>query len=365
MMTHQIVLLGGQLLPVYIGILERKPQVVHILYTKETVRLKTRLVKQLSSVKVFDYQIDPYDYNSIQETVTDIICNNDGAVFELNLTSGTKLMALASQQVFKTLDCFSFYIDQKRNIIDLSGGTKSKINSSISTKTFLSLSDHNKFTSTNLKSFNKEELELANSIFELRKNKSGIGELFKLFRAMKVDSELKYFSFSNSKYKVSWHSNVLSVKAPRFNLDSKGKSAFKILTTGLWWELIIGVAVNDWKSAKEIHMSLAIKSNKNTSMDKNEIDILINTGQNVLFIECKSGRVTQSDLNKIRTVSKFYGGISSKSILVSFYKPKNHIIEKCRDLDIEMFYFEGVSTKRFELNTISNKLNRLLNRIEL
>ena len=364
-MTHQIVLLGGQLLPVYIGVIERKPQVVHILYTKETVRLKTRLVKQFNGVQVFDYQTDPYDYESIQEIVTNIICNNEDAAFELNLTSGTKLMALASQQVFKTLDCFSFYIDQKQNIIDLSDGSKYKIDASISTKTFLSLSNHNTFTSSTLKSFSKEELKLANSIFELRKNKSGIGELFKLFRSLKVDSELKNFSFSNSKYDISWNNNILSVKAPRFNLDAKGKNAFKILTTGLWWELIISMSVNDWNSAKEVLMSLAIKSNKNVNMDKNEIDIFINTGHNVFFIECKSGIVTQSDLNKIRTVSKFYGGISSKSILVSFYKPKDHLIEKCHDLGIEMFYLEGTSSKRFELKNISNKLDRLLSRIEL
>ncbi|WP_158848510.1 Card1-like endonuclease domain-containing protein [Algibacter sp. L1A34] len=364
-MTHQIVLLGGQLLPVYIGVLERKPQVVHILYTKETVRLKTRLIQQFREVKVFDYQIDPYDYDSIQETITNIICNNEHATFELNLTSGTKLMALASQQVFSTLDCFSFYIDQKQNIINLSDGTKHKINALISTKTFLSLSDHNTFTSSTLKSFNKEELDLANSIFELRKNKSGIGELFKLFRSLKVDSESKNFSFSNSKYRIYWHGNLLSVEAPRFKLTGKGVNSFKILTTGLWWELIIGMAVNDWKYAKEILMSLAIKSNINSNMDKNEIDILINTGQNIFFIECKSGIVTQSDLNKIRTVSKFYGGIRSKSILVSFYKPKGYLIEKCHDLGIEMFYLEGASSKRFELKTISKKLDSLLNRIEL
>lgn len=364
-MKHQIVLLGGQLLPVYIGIKERKPEVVHILYTKETVRLKTRLVKQFNGIKIFDYQTDPYDYDSIQETVTNIVCNNENADFELNLTSGTKLMALASQQVFMTLDCFSFYIDQKQNIIDLSDGTKSIINSSISTKTFLSLSNHNTYTSSTLKSFNKTELELANSIFELRKNKSGIGKLFKLFRSMKVDSESKIFSFSNSDYDVYWSGNVLSVKASRFNLDSQGKNSFKILTTGLWWELIIGMAVKDWKSAKEILMSLAIKSNRNVKMDKNEIDILINTGKNIFFIECKSGNVTQSDLNKIKTVSKLYGGLSSKSILVSFFKPKDHLLEKCQDLGINVFYLKDFNNNNDNLKTFKNILDRLSIQTEL
>lgn len=364
-MTHQIVLLGGQLLPVYLGVIVRKPQIIHILYTKETVRLKARLLKQLNGVKVFDYQVDPYNYDSIQETVTNIICDNEDVAFELNLTSGTKLMALASQQIFKILDCFSFYIDQKQNIIDLSNGSKSKINSAISTKTFLSLSDHNTFTSSTLKSFNKDELKLANLIFVLRKNKSGVGELFKLFRTLKVNSESMNFSYSNSKYDVSWKRNILSVKAPKFNLDAKGKNAFKILTTGLWWEIIIGLAVNDWNSAKEILMSLAIKSNKNVNMDKNEIDILINTGQKMLFIECKSGIVSQSDINKMRAISKFYGGLGSKSILVSYFKPKDYLIEKCQDFGIEVFYLEEKYKKNIELKTISKKLDFMLSKLEI
>tara|TARA_R110002072_G_scaffold92432_3_gene205722 strand:+ start:2719 stop:3813 length:1095 start_codon:yes stop_codon:yes gene_type:complete len=364
-MTHQVILLGGQLLPVYIGFLERKPQVVHILYTKETVRLKTRLVKHFNGVKIFDYQADPYDYDSIQEIITNIICHNEGAIFELNLTSGTKLMALASQQVFQNLDSFSFYIDQKQNIIDISNGAKSKISSSISTKIFLSLSGHNSYTSNTLKSYSRAELELAKDIFELRKNKSGIGELFKLFRVLGVDSNASNFKYYDAKYKIHWQNKNLSVKAPRFNLNSHGENAFQILTTGLWWELIVSLVVKDWKSAKDVHMSLAIKSSQNDKLDKNEIDILLNTGQNILFLECKAGIVTQSDINKIRTVSKFYGGISSKSILVSFFKPKEHLIEKCQDLDIEIFYIQESSTKQNDIRTILTKLDRILTKIEI
>ena len=112
-------------------------------------------------------------------------------------------------------------------------------------------------------------------------------------------------------------------------------------------------------------MSLAIKSSQNDKLDKNEIDILLNTGQNILFLECKAGIVTQSDINKIRTVSKFYGGISSKSILVSFFKPKEHLIEKCQDLDIEIFYIQESSTKQNDIRTILTKLDRILTKIEI
>src|SRR5690606_36953482 len=153
-----------------------EPNVVHIIYTKETVRLKNRLIKNLSGCKIYDYQVEPYNYNSIEETVTKIIFENEEATFELNLTSGTKLMALASQEVFKTLECFSFYIDQNQNLIDISNGTQTKLQKNISTKNFLLLSNHNTFSSTSLKDYSNEDLKLANLILELRKSKSGISE---------------------------------------------------------------------------------------------------------------------------------------------------------------------------------------------
>jgi len=364
-MTHQITLLGGQILPVYTGILERQPDVVHILYTKETVRLKNRLIKNFPSCKTCSYQVEPYNYQSIEETVTKIICENEEATFELNLTSGTKLMALASQEVFKTLECFSFYIDQNQNLIDISNGTQNKLKKNISTKNFLALSDHNTFSSTTLKAYSIDDINLANSILELRKIKSGISELFKLFRALDVDSESRSFSYKNKKYSIYWKGNYLNVAAPKFNLESNGVNSFKILTSGLWWEIIIASAISSWKSAKEIHLSLAIKSNTNNKLDKNEIDILINTGQKILFIECKSGRVTQSDINKMRAIGKFYGGISSKSILVSFYKPQAHLIEKCRDFGIELFYLEESNKKHIELKSLAKKLDNMLSKIEI
>lgn len=364
-MTHQITLLGGQILPVYIGVLERNPDTVHVLYTKESVRLKNRLEKNLSNYKFISYQVAPYNYKSIEETVTNIICDNEGVTFELNLTSGTKLMALASQEVFKTLECFSFYIDQNQNLIDLSNGTQTKLQKNISTKSFLLLSNHNTFSSTSLKAFSNEDLKLANQILELRKSKSGISELFKLLKGLDVKNECSNFTFENKKFSIYWNGINLWVSAPKFNIESKGANAFKILSSGLWWELILASAISSWKSAREVHMSLAIKSNANDKLDKNEIDILINTGQKILFIECKSGKVTQSDINKMRAIGKFYGGISSKSILVSYYKPQAHLIEKCQDFDIEVFYLDEFKNKHINLNSISNKLDYMLSKFEI
>lgn len=364
-MVCQITLLGRQLFPVYLGIKERNPDALFILYTKETAPLKAKIRGQFPGLKIQDFQIDPYDYQMIQDKVTEILAQNETATYELNLTSGTKLMALAAQQVFTTFGHFCFYIDQKQNIIDLASGEKEKVESVIPTRTFLSLSGHDSYTSQQLKDFNAEEKALAKDIFNLREKNSGIQKLFQLFRSLNLDRDIRNFHHKDKDFTIVWSRNELFIEASRFVLRSKGKNSFIIASTGLWWEIVVASVVEKWKPVKEVFMSFTIKSNGGKNYDKNEVDILINTGQNIFFIECKSGMVTQSDINKINTVGKFYGGIGSKSILVSFFKPKKHLIEKCLDYNIEIFCLKESSNQMQQLQSLNKKLDRLLYRLEL
>jgi hypothetical protein len=87
-------------------------------------------------------------------------------------------------------------------------------------------------------------------------------------------------------------------------------------------------------------MSVSIQTKKNSTLTKNEIDIVLNTGQNFIFIECKSGNVKQEDINKMRAVKRLYGGVGSKSILICRYIPRPDLIEKCNDLGIEIFSYQ-------------------------
>ena len=103
-MTSQITLLGGQLLPVYLGILEKNPDIVHVLYTKESKIYLQRLKNAFPRLQFFAHQVDPYDFVGIKELITKIILDNNNYLYQLNLTSGTKVMALACQYVVSTLD---------------------------------------------------------------------------------------------------------------------------------------------------------------------------------------------------------------------------------------------------------------------
>ena len=77
-------------------------------------------------------------------------------------------------------------------------------------------------------------------------------------------------------------------------------------------------------------------------------------GRKLIFVECKSGNVKQEDINKMKIIKDTYGGVISKSILVSRFLPTKNIIEKCEELNIEVFH-------QYEEEILINPLSELLN----
>lgn len=383
MIKHQITLLGGQVLPVYWGILEKQPKEVELLYTKETRGSVKVIENQFKSIKFNTHQVDPYDYKGIKELVERIVFSNEKHQFQLNLTSGTKVMALACQSVFKTLELDVFYIDQNNRLFDLQKEKFSNLKSNLSINTLIKLSGHNNFNAHKLSDYSKKETDFAKKILEYTRNNSGLtalfGEVRKKFnrnfeRQNGTIEQIKTFAFKKTKnVTVSWNSPVLKIKLKNDILECNSKNAFKIVFGGLWWEILIAETTKKWTKSKEQLMSVSIQTKKDSALTKNEIDLVLNTGQNFIFIECKSGNVKQEDINKIRAVKRLYGGVGSKSILICRYVPRPDLVEKCNDLGIEIFSHQtnfkrnkdGKFTSFKSLDDINKKLDLLLRKMDL
>lgn len=372
-MTHQITLLGGQLLPVYWGIKEKSPDVVHVLYSKETRDLLKTLKKQFNSNLFETYQIEPYDFKGIKDLVEKIIFKHEKDSFQLNLTSGTKVMALACQSVFNALNFDVFYIDQKNRVFDISKESFIQLQSKLKIKTFIELSGHSSFTSSKISDYSDEDKALAKKVFEFTKTKTGLNNLFVAVRKNCRNIETaSSFSYQGGPNKVNWKNNKLTIRLKNYKIEANGAKAFNIVFGGIWWELVIAEITRNWQQSIEQLLGVGIQTKKNDGTTKNEIDILLNTGSNLIFIECKSGNVNQSDINKIRTVKRLYGGVASKSILICRYSPRIDLLEKCFDLGIEVFSYQ-VSYKRNNRNLIpfnmlidiNKKLDFLLKRVEI
>lgn len=282
-------------------------------------------------------------------------------------------MAIACQQVFNDLKFPIFYIDQKHILFDITDKKSNPTSTKINIETFLKISGHTKYQIGSLSDFTPEEIQL--SEFILTQMNSGWywqahSQLYKKGKFVPTNN----FTFKHKNVTITWDGKVFGFTN---GIETKSYSTKKGLTiafTGLWWEILIGKAVSKWSHAYEFKMSLKIKSKVHDQLDKNEIDIVVNTGKNLIFIECKAGDVTQDDINKIKAVADLYGGISSRSILVSRKKPSATILEKCHELGIDVF--SQVSTEKAKnssktffrftnLSDLPKRLDLLLTKLHL
>lgn len=357
-MIHQITILGGQISPVFWGIIAKQPQIVHVVYTKES-RYHLKIIKSFfSKIKILSKQVSPYDFEEIKSTIEEILIEYDKDTFQLNLTGGTKVMALACQHVFKDYSLDTFYIDQTHRIYDFNSQSYYGINSKIDLKTFILLSGHTNYLANKITDFSLNEINFSKDILKISSTKLFRESAQEVRAKIKDVSNCSKYSFSTDERSLYWNKPFLTIRDRSNQIKVRSNKAFEIVFLRIWWELVVADAIKGWKKIHELKLNVELYSNKDNSLSKNEIDIVLNTGKNLIFIECKSGNVIQNDINKIQSVRRLYGGATSKSLLVCKYKPRPDIIEKCHDLGIYLFFDKNIMK-------LPSKLDRILFEMEL
>ena len=101
----------------------------------------------------------------------------------------------------------------------------------------------------------------------------------------------------------------------------KNETIKKLLNDfGVWLELFIYKNALDSNKFDNVDMSVIFDWNQveNEREDVlNEIDVVVTKGVTPVFISCKSGNVSTSALNEIKTLAERFGGNYAKSVLVT------------------------------------------------
>ena len=97
--------------------------------------------------------------------------------------------------------------------------------------------------------------------------------------------------------------------------------------------------ISHWRHAKDVRLNCKFppKDTKSVQFPKNEIDIIVNTGTKILFVECKTRIFNSTDIDKFRTAVKNYGGLGSKALFVTDNVMDDLQKEKCQESDIIRF----------------------------
>ncbi|TCC92406.1 DUF1887 family protein [Pedobacter frigiditerrae] len=352
-MKHQIALVGGQILPIFLGVKEFEPDVVHLVVTKESGDKLSYLLHSLEGYRVKEYFCGAYDVSGITEICRGIIAGctaEDGITF--NLTGGTKLMLIAAQAVLIEHGLKGFYLNIGNMLTEIPSYTQRKLQYQTATNDFFKLSGHGIASFRVLDDYSAEDLEVAGAI----QTYSGESKEYSLITAH-FRENVKSMKKSGREVLANgicceWSPGNLIITLKDGKIREFNSPLVKeLFFFGGWWELLVGTAIVGWDATQEILMQIVLPFRADIKQPKNEIDILINRNNKLIFVECKSGIVSQADINKIKSVRDTFGGNASKSILVSQHQPKTTLMEKCKELGIGVFYLigeDGKSVKTFE-----------------
>lgn len=359
-MKHQVSFLGGQLLPIYIGIKEFMPDKIYCIASEES-KAGIVIIKGLfKSLKFSEFICDPFDFYSVKKRLNEIICKVDANdEILINLTGGTKIMLLAAQSVITDKQVRGFYIDQDYTLIEIPSYSKKLINSQLLIKDFFSLSGHKIFTAKALCDFTDSDFKVSNEIESFAASNKFFFKISEYIRKKFKVLPDKGDEAITDNLSIKWNNGLVEVQNNKSNISFKSNNVKDLFFNAGWWELIVASEVAKWGKVKEviIHCELPFKSDDKTL--KNEIDILLNTGNKLIFVECKSGNIKQEDINKMKVIKQTYGGIISKSLLVSRFIPSQSILEKCKELDIEVYYVYAFKRMINPLRNIIKALDKL------
>lgn len=380
-MKTLIILLSKELIPNYRIFKEIKPDRTLIITTPEMSNQK-EIIKNLFEKNQSSYRAitlnDAFDFNEISavfDTYLSHELKNDDIY--LNITGGTKIMALAaysSYEKHKTENSQIFYLDLEQNIHYLIDNKKEKIKSELSLDEFIALSGQQ------LKKFNifKDQFliydkylqifrEFAKNPFDKnykafivliekvrklhdKEKKDYISALQQITRDYKTKNKI-YFSYDNELFKLQIDTLCLEL-----NLNLEQLNYF-IFNAG-WFELISAEKIISTRfkniNIANLFTNVEFPSLSALNNAKNEVDILINDGGKLVFIECKSGDVKTSDIDKIVVRKQTYGGLISKSILITLFPLNTNgntpfinkmklIKEKCKDNEIEILQYNRIN----------------------
>lgn len=302
-----------------------------------------------------------YDFHEMENCFIEQIDQFDGQNIALNVTGGTKLMAIVAQNTFAMGGKPIFYVDSDNNqILFISRDEKGQsipnkiLNCQIDLKTYLSAygmvykSVKQPLASerliANLEPFikqydkYKDYIPLLNS-YAKESQKSG----FKVdFKHHKLKSLVTLLEELHHKDLLDFDHNHIDFR----------DTVHKDLLNGIWLEEITYKAIENIKSIQDKALSLEVG---NSSYDQskhqyalknqgnqNELDIAFIAKNRLHIIECKTqlmnkegGIKSEEILYKLEAL-KNYGGLMTKKCLVSYFEVPESVKNRAKELHIEI-----------------------------
>ncbi|MEY8688148.1 DUF1887 family CARF protein [Bacteroides sp. AN502(2024)] len=355
-MNHiHIALLGAQSYPVYLGIIDQHPDEVILIHSvttlDEAIRVRCEIEKQEIKLPVQLIEFDPVDISRIFSQLKKHFANlSFENLYSVNISGGTKLWSVAFYEYFREYPHVRLlYIDQNNYICDLKTAGKRLSDVPLDTDIVFRLNGTLAKSYTLLSEYTEKDTCCLKKIKDLRRHS------YDGFKGFSMPGIEKWNEIENKK-EGCWMSadgallwdkpaqriiiRLLNKKGIVKEETLESPHVFSLFFHAGWFEYEVARILSGWKYAKEIRLNVKFPYNAERN-PKNEIDVIVNTGNRLLFVECKTQISFITDIDKFRTAVKNYGGMACKALFVTEAVMKNTAREKCEDSGILSFSLEN------------------------
>ena len=271
--------------------------------------------KQCETVDVvFNKDGDEEKSDAIYNQVSTYLNNSEE--YCVNLTGGTKFLALVLQNLFEKFNSHFYYIPYPKNqIISVSGSDERKIFHRVSVDEYMHVygeqirepqkpiidSDYtNRFLSLFLKDFNQNHFDIINKLRSYRSSKSLVISTVE----NKIDD--------SKGPRIEELANFLNDIQYPHKQNVLQKSDIQYLTGG-WFEEYVYQYIKHYVNPNDIQLSVIIKKTGN------ELDVVFTLGNKLYVVECKTGVDKKLMLNEIvykaSALKSALFGLSAKSYI--------------------------------------------------
>lgn len=316
-----------------------------VLFTTPEEKLCADNLERLFKSKNFNVlrkdNLDAYDYVSFNEVVKNVLSKFQENVW-LNVTGGTKLMALAAYEAFAENDKTIIYCNTENNeIIYLFPQLKTEpLKLSITIEDYLKAYGY-ELLETKSQDVKDYYFHLFNHLYEQKLIKKFTVFLDNFRSQSAADSNIK--TFNDRKDKIfSIQKTVSAVLL--FIKDKKYKFTDDRFLKGEWLEYFVQWSLKKQNITPEVGVKI-----KSSSDVENEIDIMFIKNYQLNLISCKSGRRNDpnKDIYEIETLRNVAGGTFGKAFLVTSAPLTERMLKRAEDLKIKTFTIENLTHTEF------------------
>lgn len=285
--------------------------------------------------------LNAYDYINFKDAVRSELEKTEGNVI-LNVTGGTKLMALAAYEAFAEKDKKIFYCNtENKQIIHLFPKLSTEpLTLNLSIKDYL-ISYGYEIVSTRTEGLNRNHKRLFNLLIE-KQLLTRFSEFLDKFRSESAENKnLKtYNDKKNGIFTIQKTPSIfiLFVYKEQYRYDDD-----KFLK-GDWLEYLMLYHLENMG----INSELGIKVTSAGKVE-NEIDLMFIKDYQLYLISCKSGRKNDpnKDIYEIETLRNVAGGTFGKAFLFTTKPLNSRIEQRAKELSIQLINLSNLADMKF------------------